>query len=437
MFDRVVMALHSDQALEVLSDADDVERSVIGAIRYQPNTAVLHTDQSMLPARRKTWASWNVHVPHERSQRVTMTYHMNRLQNARQPARAVRHPQPRRRRWTRPRCSPASPTTTRCSTDRPSLPRAAATRCRAAAVVYWCGAYWGYGFHEDGARSGFDVAAIGDRGRPVDAPLACVGRRAALYEGTFAASPAGSRSTTRSRYRVLMAYLDLSELPAALDAHPLWSARRSCAGRVPAQRLPRRPRRSRSTSRCATPSPGGPAPDRVARSACWPTSARGAGSFNPIAFYLVFDEAERIETLVAEVTNTPWHERTAYVLDVPSEAALASDGIRFPKAMHVSPFMDMDLDHVIRMTRPGASCVDPDGATGGATTRCSRPTSTCIASPLDRPTMGAALRRHPLPAQRVSAGIYWEALKLRVKGAPFRHHPSPPNSLAQLGTAHL
>ena len=79
-FDRVVMALHSDQALDVLSDADHVERSVIGAIRYQPNTIVLHTDPSVLPSRRKTWASWNVHVPRETGRRVTMTYHMNRLQ---------------------------------------------------------------------------------------------------------------------------------------------------------------------------------------------------------------------------------------------------------------------------------------------------------------------------------------------------------------------
>ena len=148
-------------------------------------------------------------------------------------------------------------------------------------------------------------------------------------------------------------------------------------------------------------------------------------AFNPIAFYLAFDETgDRVETLMAEVTNTPWHERTAYVLPVSSEASLASDGIRFAKALHVSPFMDMDLDHVIRMTRPGEDfAIRMDDWRGDEQVFAAELALRRL--PLDRSTMGAALRRHPLPAQRVSAGIYWQALKLRAKGAPFRRHPSP------------
>ena len=64
-FDEVIMACHSDQALALLRDADPAEREVLGAIRYQPNEAVLHTDASLLPRNRKAWAAWNAHVPRD------------------------------------------------------------------------------------------------------------------------------------------------------------------------------------------------------------------------------------------------------------------------------------------------------------------------------------------------------------------------------------
>ena len=91
--------------------------------------------------------------------------------------------------------------------------------------------------------------------------------------------------------------------------------------------------------------------------------------------------------------------------------------------MHVSPFMDLDLDHSFAFTAPGQPHVRirmddfrGDERTFAATLDLHR-------RPLDRPTMGRMLRRHPVPAQRVSAGIYLEALKLRAKQAPFRRHP--------------
>ncbi len=267
-----------------------------------------------------------------------------------------------------------------------------------------------------------------DTGRKLDAMAApgssyCVenGPASALYEGTLRHRRLEAVDHAFS-YRVLMAYLDLAELPEALDVHPLWSARHRApvefrrsdfhgARAIPLDVAVRDTIEARTGTR-----PHGPV-RLLAHLRTW------GWAFNPIAFYLAFDETgERIETLMAEVTNTPWHERTAYVLEVPSESALAIDGIRFPKAMHVSPFMDMDVDHVVRMTRPSADwTIRMDDWRGNDQVFAADLDLRRLG--LDRPTMGAALRHHPLPAQRVSGGIYWEALKLRAKGAPFRRHP--------------
>lgn len=163
-FDRVVLATHSDQALALLADASPVEKEVAGAVRYQPNVATLHTDEAMLPRRRRTWASWNVQVLPETRRQVAMTYHMNRLQSLASrhqlcvtlnrhddidPAKVIR------------RIDYAHPVF-----DAPAI---AAQRRRdelqGAGGLHWAGAWWGYGFHEDGARSGAEVAARIEAGR--------------------------------------------------------------------------------------------------------------------------------------------------------------------------------------------------------------------------------------------------------------------------------
>ena len=82
-FDEVVLATHSDQALALLADASDREHEILGAIPYQGNEAVLHTDVRMLPQRRRAWASWNYHLLAEPKGATTVTYHMNRLQSLR------------------------------------------------------------------------------------------------------------------------------------------------------------------------------------------------------------------------------------------------------------------------------------------------------------------------------------------------------------------
>ena len=156
-FDEVVIATHSDQALKLLTDASSSEHEILGAIPYQMNEAVLHTDRRLLPRRRRAWASWNYHLVDNPSGRATVTYHMNRLQSLRaerefcvtlnrsdtiDPAKVIR------------KIAYAHPVYT---------PDGVKAQARVAEIsgrnrTHFCGAYWGWGFHEDGVVSGLRVA---------------------------------------------------------------------------------------------------------------------------------------------------------------------------------------------------------------------------------------------------------------------------------------
>jgi predicted NAD/FAD-binding protein len=80
-FDHVFIACHSDQALNLLDQPTTDEANILGSIRYQANTAVLHTDQSLMPSRKSAWSSWNYYIPEQDSDNVKVTYYMNKLQN--------------------------------------------------------------------------------------------------------------------------------------------------------------------------------------------------------------------------------------------------------------------------------------------------------------------------------------------------------------------
>jgi predicted NAD/FAD-binding protein len=151
-FDQVVIATHSDQALAMLADPSEAELEVLGAIPYQRNEAILHTDTSLLPRRRAAWSSWNFHLPEQPVGRTTVTYWMNNLQRLRaeqeflvtlnhgeaiDPARVIR------------RIAYEHPVYTRRGL------RAQGRHEEISAVrrTHYCGAYWGWGFHEDGVRS--------------------------------------------------------------------------------------------------------------------------------------------------------------------------------------------------------------------------------------------------------------------------------------------
>jgi uncharacterized protein len=157
-FDHVVVATHSDQALALLSDPSPSERAILGAFRYQPNTAVLHTDARMLPPLRRAWASWNYHRPAEDSEVAAVTYHMNRLQSIRSRHEIC---------LTLNRVDEIAPETVVATIpySHPVFDRGAiAAQQRHSEIsgqqrTSYCGAYWGYGFHEDGVASAQRVCA--------------------------------------------------------------------------------------------------------------------------------------------------------------------------------------------------------------------------------------------------------------------------------------
>lgn len=157
-FDHVVLACHSDQALALLDDADERERQVLGAIRYQANEVILHTDATAMPKRRAAWASWNYRIPRRAGRPVVLTYDMNRLQSIRSSAPLLVSLN------CADRLDPGR-ILRRFEYHHPVYDAAAmAAQGRrhdidGTARTHYCGAYWGNGFHEDGVVSALNVAA--------------------------------------------------------------------------------------------------------------------------------------------------------------------------------------------------------------------------------------------------------------------------------------
>ncbi len=151
-FDGVVLACHSDQALALLADPSPLERDILGAIRYQANEAILHTDRSLLPRRRRAWAAWNYHLLPTPADRVLVTYHMNTLQRLRASCDFCVT-------LNRPDAIDPAQILTRITYHHPvCTPEAIAAQQRHREIngqrrTWYCGAYWGFGFHEDGVRS--------------------------------------------------------------------------------------------------------------------------------------------------------------------------------------------------------------------------------------------------------------------------------------------
>ena len=155
-FDAVFIASHSDQALAMLGDATKQEQEVLGAIPYQENTAILHTDKTILPERRLAWAAWNYHLLQESSSRVALTYNMNILQGLDTPeqfcvtlnndsaideSRIIK-----RMRYHHPVYTPTGMAAQQRQKEINGTNR-----------TYFCGAYWRYGFHEDGVVSALNA----------------------------------------------------------------------------------------------------------------------------------------------------------------------------------------------------------------------------------------------------------------------------------------
>jgi predicted NAD/FAD-binding protein len=159
-YDHVVIASHSDQALAMLSDADSRERAILGAIGYAPNTVYLHRDPGLMPKRRRAWASWNFlrwRREGTAENDVAVTYWMNQLQG-------IDHDKPLFVSLNPPFEPDPALTFGRYICEHPQYNAAAfAAQKRLDEIqgrrhTWFCGAWTGYGFHEDGLRSGLAVA---------------------------------------------------------------------------------------------------------------------------------------------------------------------------------------------------------------------------------------------------------------------------------------
>ena len=169
-FDHVVLASHPDQTLAQISDPSPNERELLGAFRYSRNLAVLHTDESFMPKRRRVWSSWNYIGSNSVSDSVCVTYWMNRLQNIESDKQLFVTLNP-------PRPPRAGSLIHSEVYDHPVFNAKAIAAQRRLWLLqgqrntWFCGAYFGAGFHEDGLQAGVAVAEqLGGVRRPWNVP---------------------------------------------------------------------------------------------------------------------------------------------------------------------------------------------------------------------------------------------------------------------------
>jgi hypothetical protein len=247
--------------------------------------------------------------------------------------------------------------------------------------------------------------------------------KSCLYTGTIR----HRRFTPRRndfRYRIYLTLLDLAELPQLFDRYWLWSARRAAPAWFRRADYHGDPRVPLDTA----------VRDLVERQ----TGARPAGPIrllthmrylgwvmNPVSFYFVYDAADaRVESVVAEITNTPWDERHAYVLRTADAERAGAQGLRwqFDKVFHVSPFLPMDMRYDWRFTEPGETLnVHMENSRDGATEFDA--TLVLKREPITHGSLARALASFPLVTLKVSGMIYWQALRLWMKRTPFFTHP--------------
>ncbi len=220
-------------------------------------------------------------------------------------------------------------------------------------------------------------------------------------------------------YRVFMPFLDLDELPNSLDSVPLWSARRWAPGRFKREDY--------------LGDPQLPLADAVRERVREETGQRPAGpvrmlanlryfgfNMNPITCYYCHDRQEKLRYILVEVTNTPWKERQAYVLDCDPQRRFQR--IQFDKKMHVSPFNPMDMKYRWCSNQPGKIL------SLNLETECSGEvhmdaTLALKRREIDASSMASVLMQYPWMTASVGCSIYWQALKLWLKRNPFYDHP--------------
>ncbi|GAB3016893.1 hypothetical protein GCM10011376_03210 [Nocardioides flavus (ex Wang et al. 2016)] len=399
-FDAVVVATHPSHALAMLESPTDLQREVLSALPYSSNPALLHTDTSLLPAAAGARASWNFFRPEDETGAVTVTYDLTRLQRLPtethylvtlggedlvDPATVID-----RMEYEHPLYTPGSVAAQR------RLPEINGER------VAFAGAYHGWGFHEDGARSGLAAAThLGLRWARTSTVLPTPGR----FETTI-------RHTRRTPFRRSFEHrstfwlVDLDDLPdhgvlARFEARDHLGS-------------PERTLRDNVESFLADNGVSlgdGTRPGTILMAA----HPRTLGHcFNPISIFWCFDDAGHQAGVVVEVHNT-YGDRHAYLVH-PDEQGRA----RTDKAMYVSPFHGVDGSYDVAVPLPtdrlhvAVTLRGHDGEAGGSAPFSASLTGTRSDIPVRR-TLGAALRGSALIRAH---GIWLWARRLPIRPRP-------------------
>jgi DUF1365 family protein len=230
-------------------------------------------------------------------------------------------------------------------------------------------------------------------------------------------------------YRLFLMYLDLDDLPGALDPYPLWSARRAAPARFRREDFMGDP--ARPLAECARDAVEAESGEHPAGPVRLLAGLRYLGhSFNPVSFYYCFDSAgERVQAVVADVENIPWGERHAYVLARGErEGPVLRDEL--DKSLHVSPLMGMDQTYAFRAGEPGERLAvhiesRPEGGGSGGERggKSFDATLSLRRRELSRSLLLGMLARYPAMSLQVVAKIYAQSLRLKLKGARYFPHP--------------
>ena len=227
-------------------------------------------------------------------------------------------------------------------------------------------------------------------------------------------------------YRHAMLLLDLDELPRVLELRPWYSATRRAVARFRREDYLGDP--DRPLKDCVRDLVEERTGHRPAGPVRLLTTLRTFGhAFNPVSFYYCFARSgSRVEAVVADVTNTPWGESHAYVLASGEEAAVMRDTM--DKVFHVSPFIGMDGHYDWRVTEPGRKLLVHIDERSDRGSHVFDATLSLERRELTSRRLMAMLARFPLTSLRVVTLIYWNALKLKLKGAPYFRHPKKATS---------
>jgi DUF1365 family protein len=242
-------------------------------------------------------------------------------------------------------------------------------------------------------------------------------------------------SGNQFRYELFMMYLDLAELPQLFNSYWCWSARAPALARF------------KRSDYHHTLNDGDDHHDElsldesVRRTVTAQTGRRPEGPirmlthlryfgyiFNPVSFYYCFDGSGiKVQTILAEITNTPWKERHAYVLPVAAATRNATVmRFEFGKEFHVSPFWPMDMRYDWRLSTPGEQLrihMDNLRQQDGHMRRVFDATLTLQREEISSASLSRVLVKYPLMTAKVSGAIYWQALRLWFRRTPFFTHP--------------